>query len=369
MENIFLNNILYQICGDGNYNFGLNDLMNPDPKRTQKFLSVLINFWMFCNSVYQKVDAAQKYVDEIIDMKKRMISDIENYRNKINQMKSRAVEEKELARSVEAESEELRARVEQLKETGEQLSARNTKLKSEIEEARKKTSDLEAEHKGLETERDNLQGIVDGAAAIQRLDDELVKMREELSHKETQKVQFSERITAMERNATDLNSMFEVVKQYSNEQAELKNLKVKIQEINDKLKVFDGETEEVESLIREEEGQINEKSEVLSKMKNQWSRRRQGKQEDLDRAKTELEAAKSSLDEEQLKAMELAEKVRDYELQSAEENDEMILEANQVRSQYAKILEAMEKFNIKMSTDMKKLSEAKKKLNESASAL
>jgi len=362
-------NMLNQICGDGNYNFGLNDLMNPDPKRTQKFLSVLINFWMFCNSVYQKVDAAQKYVDEIIDMKKRMISDIENYRNKINQMKSRAVEEKELARSVEAESEELRARVEQLKETGEQLSARNTKLKSEIEEARKKTSDLEAEHKGLETERDNLQGIVDGAAAIQRLDDELVKMREELSHKETQKVQFSERISAMERNATDLNSMFEVVKQYSNEQAELKNLKVKIQEINDKLKVFSGETEEVESLIREEEGQINEKSEVLSKMKNQWSRRRQGKQEDLDRAKTELEAAKSSLDEEQLKAMELAEKVRDYELQSAEENDEMILEANQVRSQYAKILEAMEKFNIKMSTDMKKLSEAKKKLNESASAL
>ena len=125
----------------------------------------------------------------------------------------------------------------------------------------------------------------------------------------------------------------------------------------------------MESLIREEEGHINEKSEVLIKMKNQWSRRRQGKQEDLDRAKTELEAAKSSLDEEQLKAMELAEKVRDLELQSAEENDEMILEANQVRSQYAKILEAMEKFNIKMSTDMKKLSEAKKKLNESASAL
>ena len=206
--------------------------MNPDPKRTQKFLSVLINFWIFCNSVFPKVEEAEKDVDEIIGMKKNMISDIEKYRNKINQMKSRAVEEKELARSVEAESEELRARVEQLKETGEQLSARNTKIKSEIEEARKKTSDLEAEHKGLETERDNLQGIVDGAAAIQRLDDELVKMREELSNKETQKVQFSERISAMERNATDLNSMFEVVKQYSNEQAELKNLKVKIQEIN-----------------------------------------------------------------------------------------------------------------------------------------
>ena len=232
VENIFLNNILYQICGGRNYNFGLNDLMNPDPKRTQKFLSVLINFWMFCNSVFPKVEEAEKDVDGIIGMKKNMISDIEKYRNKINQMKSRAVEEKELARSVEAESEELRARVEQLKETGEQLSARNTKIKSDIEEARKKTSDLEAEHKGLETERDNLQGIVDGAAAIQRLDDELVKMREELSNKETQKVQFSERISAMERNATDLNSMFEVVKQYSNEQAELKNLKVKIQEIN-----------------------------------------------------------------------------------------------------------------------------------------
>ena len=43
------------------------------------------------------------------------------------------------------------------------------------------------------------------------------------------------------------------------------------------------ETDEYGSLLNDEEVQVKEKNEVLTKMKSQWSRRCQGKQEDLNR--------------------------------------------------------------------------------------
>ena len=44
------------------------------------------------------------------------------------------------------------------------------------------------------------------------------------------------------------------------------------------------ETDEYGSLLNDEEVQVKEKNEVLTKMKSQWSRRCQGKQEDLNRS-------------------------------------------------------------------------------------
>jgi hypothetical protein len=32
--------------------FGLLDLVDPKPVRLRKFLSVFVNFWLFCNSMF-----------------------------------------------------------------------------------------------------------------------------------------------------------------------------------------------------------------------------------------------------------------------------------------------------------------------------
>ena len=129
------------------------------------------------------------------------------------------------------------------------------------------------------------------------------------------------------------------------------------------------ESDEIGSLIRDEDVVVKEKAQTLSKAKNQWARRRQGKQEDLDRAVQELEVAKSSANEDQLRVIELGEKVRDLELQAQEESEMMMTQDTQVRSQYTRILEALDEFNKKKAANLAKLSDAKQKLDGSAAAL
>ena len=129
------------------------------------------------------------------------------------------------------------------------------------------------------------------------------------------------------------------------------------------------ESDEIGSLIRDEDAVVKEKAQTLSKAKNQWARRRQGKQEDLDRAVQELEVAKSSANEDQLRVIELGEKVRDLELQAQEESEMMMGQDTQVRSQYTRILEALDEFNKKKAANLAKLSDAKQKLDGSAAAL
>lgn len=129
------------------------------------------------------------------------------------------------------------------------------------------------------------------------------------------------------------------------------------------------ESDELGSLIRDEDVVVKEKAQTLSKAKNQWARRRQGKQEDLERAVQDLEVAKSSANEDQLRIIELGEKVRDLELGAQEESEMMMAQDTQVRSQYTRILEALDEFNKKKSANLAKLSDAKQKLDGSAGAL
>ena len=129
------------------------------------------------------------------------------------------------------------------------------------------------------------------------------------------------------------------------------------------------ESDELGILLRDEDVVVKEKAQTLAKAKNQWARRRQGKQEDLDRAVEELEEAKSSANEDQLRVIELGDKVRDLELQTQEESEIMMAQDTQVRSQYTRILEALEEFNKKKSANLAKLSDAKQRLGGSAGAL
>ena len=43
----------------GDTTFGIMDLLRPTAKRTQRFVSVLQNFWLFCNQRVAETDAVQ----------------------------------------------------------------------------------------------------------------------------------------------------------------------------------------------------------------------------------------------------------------------------------------------------------------------
>ena len=216
----------------GSTTFSLNDLLNPTPKRTQRFLSVLQNFWTFCNSINDKVMEVQDHIDVLLNEKKKEESTLDDYRNRINQVKSKAVEEAETVKILEMENEDLKKKSQELLAEKEELHGLNSKLKEKLEEATKKSLEIDAQVKALETERDNLQGAVDGAAAIKKLEDELQKNKEERECREKLRMETAEKMTAVERSAIVLNSILEVVQQYSAEKTEIMNFETKIKEIN-----------------------------------------------------------------------------------------------------------------------------------------
>ena len=43
----------------GDTTFGIMDLLRPTAKRTQRFVSILQNFWLFCNQRVAETDAVQ----------------------------------------------------------------------------------------------------------------------------------------------------------------------------------------------------------------------------------------------------------------------------------------------------------------------
>ena len=215
----------------GTTNFSLSDLLNPHPKRTQRFLSALQNFWTFCNSINDNVIGVQDQIDRWLVEKKKEESTLDDYRNKINQIKSKNVEEAEEVKMMSSHIEDLQQRSQELLAEKEDLYGLNVNLKEKLEEATKATHIIDEKVKALEADRDNLQGAVEFAAVIKKLEDELVKTKEDRNCREKLRLESAEKVTAVERSTTVLNSILEVVQQYSSEKLEIKNFEAKIQEI------------------------------------------------------------------------------------------------------------------------------------------
>ena len=116
--------------------------------------------------------------------------------------------------------------------------------------------------------------------------------------------------------------------------------------------------EEIESQSREDDDATKEKVATLHKMKNQWSRRRQGKQEDLESVEKDYEVAVSNLNDEQQKAMKLRDEASATVKQCSEEKLMMKREGLEVRKEYALLLASIEKVNVKMTGNFKKLEAA-----------
>ena len=126
----------------GDTSFGIMDLINPKPKKTQKFLSLMQNFWMFCNNQYQYVSKIQGDVQGMVKTRAECEAKIEEYKNKINQSRSRAVEEKAEEESLLLENEELKAELNRLIPKQKELNDVKNELKEEIESLTHKTQSL-----------------------------------------------------------------------------------------------------------------------------------------------------------------------------------------------------------------------------------
>ena len=179
----------------------------------------------------------QDQIDKLLVEKKKEESTLDDYRNKINHIRSKNVEEAEEVKVMTSEIEDLKTQYQDLWAEKQELYELKENLKEKLEDASKTTQEIDAKVKALESDRDNLQGAVDGAAAIKKLEDDLVKIKEERECRERLRLESAEKVTAVERSTTLLTSILEVVRHYSSEKSEIKNFETKIQEIKVSLKL------------------------------------------------------------------------------------------------------------------------------------
>lgn len=122
-----------------------------------------------------------------------------------------------------------------------------------------------------------------------------------------------------------------------------------------KIASLHAENDERSSLVRDEETRLREKSDALGKLKAQWSRRRQGKEEDLRRVDSEFDEAKSVLSDEQEKALRMKGEISRVEIERSSVQENMVTEADHIRRQYTILLETIENFNAKLTNNFAKL--------------
>jgi hypothetical protein len=115
-------------------------------------------------------------------------------------------------------------------------------------------------------------------------------------------------------------------------------------------------------MIREHDIQIAELTQQMGKIKMQWGRKKQGKGEEVERLTRDAEESKKKMGEEEMAGLDLLNRIHSTELELSEIETLMQNQGLQVKANYSKLLESIEKFNDRLNQDFAKLDEAKGKI-------
>jgi len=353
----------------GTSDFGVMDLLHPTSKRTQKFLSVMKNFWLFCNDQYEDVNKVQVEVDKLVRARGDLENKVEDYKNRLNHLKCMADEDKQEEEMLAEEIDQGLAHMLEMTATQKELNNEKERLSEELASVDQIVDDLQEKGRVLEMERDKLQGVFEGAAVLHRLELELQEVREEMEIKEKRKLEFRNNLEVLDQLKGEYNGVLELVKQVETEQKKTRKLEGKIRENEGRMTKMKLELEEEDNVRKEKEVLVEKRREDLNTLMMKWKLRKNGKEEELKMFHKEEEEARQKLGEEEIAMIDISNKIRDIHLKRDEEVELRKREAALVRCQYAALLEAIEKFNQQLASDFEKLEKAKDKLDQSPSAL
>merc|ERR1719186_2502178 len=311
--------------------FGIQDLISPTAKRTQKYISVIQNFWSFCNQQVDNVDAIQNKVKGMVDQRKQLEKNIDDFKVKINEAKVKALQDKQ-------EEEEYQKKMTSLEDIinndlmprRQELLDRVNTIKNELASVTTRVSDIKEKVSKMETEKERLQGRLEGAQVIQQLTAELRDLEEEMSAKEKRKREFRRSLEVLDRVKRDFTAFHELAQQVAQEHQKTKDLSLKIRDQLSKREGVKLQNDDYQAMIREHDQQISELTQQMG--------------------------------EEERAGLDLQNRIHSTELELSEIETLMQNQGLQVKANYSKLLESIEKFNDRLNQDFAKLDEAKGKI-------
>ena len=195
-------------------------------------------------------------VENQVDEKVRLENRIEDFKTRINQRRSKAVEDR-------AAEEALVEDIELLKRTLEELTGKREVLDGEKLEVEQKLAGLAANWEEMEMKKNllrkeiaTLQGVFEGAAIMERLDQEIAQLNEDLEGKETRKIEFRNNLEALERSKEEYGAALELIKAISKEGEKMREMVGKLREQAGKMERVKMDMDELESELREAQQQV-----------------------------------------------------------------------------------------------------------------
>merc|ERR550519_1476463 len=160
----------------------------------------------------------------------------------------------------------------------------------------------------------------------------------------------------------DFTAFHELAQQIAQEHSKTKDLAEKIRDQLSKREGVKLQNDDYQAMIREHDIQIAELSQQLGKIKLQWGRKKQGKGEEVESLSQAVEVSRKKLGEEEMAGLDLLNRIHSTELELSEVEMLMQNQGLQVKANYSKLLESIEKFNDRLNQDFAKLDEAKEKI-------
>ena len=117
--------------------------------------------------------------------------------------------------------------------------------------------EMDAKKTSLTKEIATLQGVFEGAAIMDRLDQEIAQLNEHLEIKETRKVEFRNNLEVLERSKEEYGAALELIRAISREGERMRELVGKLREQSSKMEGVKMDMDELESELREAQQQVS----------------------------------------------------------------------------------------------------------------
>ena len=220
-------------------------------------LQVLQNFWLFCNQRVPDVERLIAAVENQVEDRNRLEARIEEFKARINQRRSKAVEDRATEEALVEDIEQLKKTLEELTGKREVLDGEKLQVELKLASLAATWEDMEAKKATLSKEIATLQGVFEGAAVMERLDLEIAQLNEDLEGKERRKVEFRNNLEMLERSKEEYGAALELIKAISREGERMREIVGRLREQAGKMEGVKMDMDELESELRDAQQQVS----------------------------------------------------------------------------------------------------------------
>ena len=220
-------------------------------------LQVLQNFWLFCNQRVPEVERLVAAVENQVEDRNRLEARIEDFKAKINQRRSKAVEDRATEDALVEDIEQLKKTLEELTGKREVLDGEKLQVEQKLASLATTWEEMESRKTRLSKEIATLQGVFEGAAVMERLDLEIAQLNEDLEGKERRKVEFRNNLEMLERSKEEYGAALELIKAISREGERMREIVGRLREQAGKMEGVKMDMDELESELRDAQQQVS----------------------------------------------------------------------------------------------------------------